>query len=315
MIERGKYYRRRDGVVVGPAVPNDLRGKTAFPWLLSGIGYTTDGKFYASGKEDSHDLVSEFTELPMVPRPDFTVDLGDPLVSLATGEPEIGKDDPRDLKIADAYQVIGNLLTACRAFESDEGQRALDYFGISEEYDENFLPWPRQPLPDPKEEADALRDALRAANKKIGELTALLGSKLTETEGEHAVDPAGLLRTALGLMHGLRIDLSVFDRQKGCEQVISAAKTFESLCAHHGFAPDFDAAGRIIGAMPAREPTPDAAAVDPGMISFDFGIDRWDLYAAGALFSNVRSSSDGSAKWAADCADKLLAQRAKRGLK
>lgn len=50
------------------------------------------------------------------------------------------KIDDMDAKLAQAYQVIGSL---CDNTEESEYIRALDYF-LSDEYDENFLPWPRE---------------------------------------------------------------------------------------------------------------------------------------------------------------------------
>ncbi len=48
-------------------------------------------------------------------------------------------------KSAQAYQVIGSCMTAIGddAFESADGQRALDYFSDETAFDENFLVWPR----------------------------------------------------------------------------------------------------------------------------------------------------------------------------
>jgi hypothetical protein len=45
-------------------------------------------------------------------------------------------------KLAQAYQVIGTLLGD--KFETDEGQRLLDYFS-REEFRDDFLPWPKDP--------------------------------------------------------------------------------------------------------------------------------------------------------------------------
>jgi hypothetical protein len=45
-------------------------------------------------------------------------------------------------KLAQAYQVIGELLHLLGAFESDAGQRALDYFADANTFNEGFLPWP-----------------------------------------------------------------------------------------------------------------------------------------------------------------------------
>ena len=50
-----------------------------------------------------------------------------------------------EIKSAQAYQVIGVLLDKAGEFESDEGQRALDYFS-GDEVVEDFLPWPRTAL-------------------------------------------------------------------------------------------------------------------------------------------------------------------------
>jgi hypothetical protein len=52
--------------------------------------------------------------------------------------------DRMEQKSAQAYQVIGVLLERVGLFESDEGQRALDYFGHDTTIvDDEFLPWPR----------------------------------------------------------------------------------------------------------------------------------------------------------------------------
>lgn len=51
--------------------------------------------------------------------------------------------DEYEEKIGQAYQVIGMLLEKCGDFDSEEGQRALDYFAAEFSYDADFLPWPR----------------------------------------------------------------------------------------------------------------------------------------------------------------------------
>lgn len=45
----------------------------------------------------------------------------------------------QDEMLAQAYQVIGDLLERAGLFESDEGRRCLDYFS-TRVFDENFLP-------------------------------------------------------------------------------------------------------------------------------------------------------------------------------
>jgi hypothetical protein len=44
-------------------------------------------------------------------------------------------------KTTQACQVIGSLLDKLGKFESEEGQRALDYFCDPDVYDWSFLPW------------------------------------------------------------------------------------------------------------------------------------------------------------------------------
>lgn len=48
--------------------------------------------------------------------------------------------DELEEKLAQAYQVIGTLLGY--RFETEDGQRLLDYFG-RDEFRADFLPWPR----------------------------------------------------------------------------------------------------------------------------------------------------------------------------
>lgn len=54
-IEEGKWYRRRDGAVVGPAESADWRTR---PWCVDGWFYTTAGRIYDTG-ESTWDLVEE----------------------------------------------------------------------------------------------------------------------------------------------------------------------------------------------------------------------------------------------------------------
>lgn len=55
-LEEGKFYRRRDGQVVGPAML-DLQFKS-HNWLVGGLRYFIDG-WYLPSKESSLDLVAE----------------------------------------------------------------------------------------------------------------------------------------------------------------------------------------------------------------------------------------------------------------
>lgn len=52
-IEEGRFYKRRDGLVVGPACPT---GDEMFPWRASGCSYTAAGRYLRSFTYD-FDLV------------------------------------------------------------------------------------------------------------------------------------------------------------------------------------------------------------------------------------------------------------------
>lgn len=59
-IEAGKYYRRRDGKVVGPArTASDQEVSDGYPWNVGGQVYTTDGRFWRIKRTDDRDLVAE----------------------------------------------------------------------------------------------------------------------------------------------------------------------------------------------------------------------------------------------------------------
>lgn len=56
-IEEGKYYRRRRGDVVGPAM---YTAKYAsHPWSLGVSDYTDEGRFYADERKSEYDLIEE----------------------------------------------------------------------------------------------------------------------------------------------------------------------------------------------------------------------------------------------------------------
>jgi hypothetical protein len=55
-IEEGKYYRRRDGEVVGPMVPSKHR---IGAWVINDHAWYEDGRFLNSGVPHMMDLISE----------------------------------------------------------------------------------------------------------------------------------------------------------------------------------------------------------------------------------------------------------------
>jgi hypothetical protein len=57
-IEQGKYYRRGDGEVMGPAKHRN-EPHTNYPWNVGGCFYTGDGLFQVSGPDQVYDLVAE----------------------------------------------------------------------------------------------------------------------------------------------------------------------------------------------------------------------------------------------------------------
>lgn len=72
---------------------------------------------------------------------------GSPLAN-TIAEALMAERERSEIVRAQAYQVIGFLLHELNIFESDEGQRALDYFS-GEDCDEDFLPWPRDKVEKP----------------------------------------------------------------------------------------------------------------------------------------------------------------------
>jgi hypothetical protein len=63
-IERGKFYKRRDGEISGPMQAN---GNPDFPYLFDGSSYTEEGR-YLLGKENQWDLIEEVSD-PSLPKP------------------------------------------------------------------------------------------------------------------------------------------------------------------------------------------------------------------------------------------------------
>lgn len=56
-IEEGKWYRRRDGKVVGPASRDS--GLAAWPWLVGECSYMEDGSVWTFNSPDALDLIAE----------------------------------------------------------------------------------------------------------------------------------------------------------------------------------------------------------------------------------------------------------------
>jgi len=83
-IEAGKYYRRRDGKVVGPVTTT--KGQyDCYWWVIQKEAmsvYTKSGMKSISGYDKhDHDLVEEITDAALIAevnsRPDFTFNCGD----------------------------------------------------------------------------------------------------------------------------------------------------------------------------------------------------------------------------------------------
>jgi hypothetical protein len=56
IIEEGKFYRRADGSVHGPAKQSAT--DTRFPWMIGSSRYTGEGRFYGD-QNSTHDLIAE----------------------------------------------------------------------------------------------------------------------------------------------------------------------------------------------------------------------------------------------------------------
>lgn len=212
MIEFGKHYRRRDGEVVGPA---SLRHgqNPAFPWLVGGQSYTAGGKFFASGKEHAFDLVAEYVAGPRrstgflsgtvfeeVDRPEqLRIELGKTYRS--RNGAMIGP--MRAMTNTGAWRFSANNPDGVGVAWREDGSHSITPgrehpFDLVEEWIELPLV-PRHSAADiatdealvdaavermareaDPAEVEALRDALRAANERVADLTALI-SGLADT--------------------------------------------------------------------------------------------------------------------------------------
>jgi hypothetical protein len=63
-IQEGKYYRRRDGLPVGPAAPT---GESMYRWKLDGRTYCDDGTYDRTRIGHSYDLITEVIVIPSLP--------------------------------------------------------------------------------------------------------------------------------------------------------------------------------------------------------------------------------------------------------
>jgi hypothetical protein len=65
-IQAGKYYRRRDGEVIGPAKHRGDKG-SSYQWNVSGNYYTDDGRYQACGPDSPYDLIAEIEVRDVLP--------------------------------------------------------------------------------------------------------------------------------------------------------------------------------------------------------------------------------------------------------
>ena len=66
-LEAGKFYRRQDGLKVGPAIVREHRGMEG-PFRVGGWNYDQDGKVSSiSDKRPELNLIAEWTDAPTGP--------------------------------------------------------------------------------------------------------------------------------------------------------------------------------------------------------------------------------------------------------
>jgi hypothetical protein len=65
-IQAGKYYRRRDGEVIGPATTRTDKG-SSYQWTVGGLFFTDDGRYQARGPDCDYDLIAEVTVTDVLP--------------------------------------------------------------------------------------------------------------------------------------------------------------------------------------------------------------------------------------------------------
>lgn len=106
-VEEGKWYRRRDGDLVGPALPNadDCGG---YPYTIGYDSYTRSGVFHI-GETGMLDIIEEATEAPIdaalttdfvqmwpTPPPDVKAAIADEAKRIVTGARRAAYGKPED---------------------------------------------------------------------------------------------------------------------------------------------------------------------------------------------------------------------------
>lgn len=91
-VEEGNFYRRRDGVVVGPARSSGLDDDSPYKWTVGGLTYTDDGVWWLDSPDEPNDLLEE------VPAPAAEPATLDEVARLCRGPipaPEPKQESPR----------------------------------------------------------------------------------------------------------------------------------------------------------------------------------------------------------------------------
>ena len=136
-------------------------------------------------------------------------------------------EEERGSKSDHAYQVVGTLLSLLGAFETAEGQRALDYF-CGDEYDGDFLPWPREHLL-PQHDRGVEDLARRLEAQKHDEYCNGLPVKICR-------EAADLLRCQRAEIRTLRSAAVKLDET--VEKLVEALKPLAALKDFHGRRPE-----------------------------------------------------------------------------
>jgi hypothetical protein len=111
-IQAGKYYRRRDGEVIGPATTRTDKG-SSYQWTVGGLFFTDDGRYQARGPDCDYDLIAEVTVTDVLP---FELKAGERYETVkpdGTPGPVVTLHSPRwNTKLIGRYMPFANYIPA-----------------------------------------------------------------------------------------------------------------------------------------------------------------------------------------------------------
>jgi hypothetical protein len=165
-IQEGKYYRRRDGAEIGPAVG---MGHWSYPWVVNGLVYNNYGYFIDQQTPHDYDLIEE------VPAPNAEAD-SDGYFTVA----EHGWPKPEDYPVWVWVPGKERVAYAARPSHVLGIPLAIEY---PPEEDQKITHWKpaHRPYP-PKTEASSALERVRRAREELAKAEEELEKEKQENE-------------------------------------------------------------------------------------------------------------------------------------